>query len=56
MDKRIKCCCPICGHDFGDEEDIKEEGNVCPTDHTGWGTVFGADDLIGEDDDYLWCQ
>lgn len=50
-----KTCCPICGHSF-DFDEIKEEGNICPTDHTTWGNVFGADDLIGEYDDYLWCQ
>lgn len=46
-----RCRCPICGHEFHPVENI----NVCPTQHYGE-QEFTRDQLIGEDDDYLWCQ
>jgi hypothetical protein len=45
-----KDTCPICGHQF----DEVEEENVCPTYHYGEQT-FKPEDLITDDDDYLWC-
>lgn len=48
---QVKNCCPICGYQFDEVEDI----NICPTGHEGWGNKFTKDELITEDDDYAWC-
>lgn len=47
-DEMKKNCCPICGHEFEEINDI----NVCPN----CGEVSKPEDLITEDDDYLWVM
>lgn len=49
---RTNCCCPVCGHEF-DEDEIKDEGNICPINHYDLQS-FSKEELIGEYDDYWW--
>lgn len=44
----IKNCCPICGHEF----EPVQETNTCPN----CGEVTAAENLITEDDDYVWTM
>lgn len=46
----IKNRCPICGYEFDSVEDV----NTCPVTHYGI-NQFLREELITEDDDYMWC-
>lgn len=44
--------CPVCGYRFYDDV---HEFNICPKGHQAHGEVFTPEQLITEDDDYLYC-
>ena len=51
---RTHCRCPVCGYEFEDEE-IKDEGNVCASSGHRYHGPFSREELVGEWDDYEWC-
>lgn len=60
MDSLPRDCCPVCGYQFDSEEieDVRDK----KVDQLTCGSRFGPhwsgdlDELITEDDDYLWVQ
>ena len=46
--------CPVCGYEF-EEHEIEVEPFACLDCDTSDAAKLCKDDLIGDDDDYLWC-